>query len=1389
MGQLIRTLDWSRTPLGPVEKWSTALQTTLRIMLANRFPHILWWGAQYIQLYNDAYIPIPGAKHPDKALGRPAKECWSEIWQIIGPLIDRPFQGGPATWNEDIILEIDRHGFVEETHFTIAYSPVPDETAPGGIGGVLATVHEITGKVVGDRRVLVLRDLGARSAEARNAEEACVIAARTLAAHAADVPFALLYLIDANRTVARLAGTAGAEPGWPISPISISLQTDDGTSAWPLAHVLKDEKMQVVEDVVHRFAAPVPSGPWSDPPHTAVVVPIRSNRAHHLSGFLVAGVSARLQFDDRYSNFLDLISSQIATAIANAREYEEGKKRAEALAEIDRAKTVFFSNVSHEFRTPLTLMLGPIEELLSRSHTELPPAATGQLEMAHRNSLRLLRLVNTLLDFSRIEAGRIGAHFEPTDLPAFTAELASVFRAATERAGLKLVVDCPKLTEPVYVDRDMWEKIVLNLISNAFKFTIEGEIEVTLKSEDAMAVLRVRDTGLGIPAEEMPKLFERFHRIETTQGRTHEGSGIGLALVQELVKLHGGAARAESRLGEGTTFIVSVPLGKSHLASEHIGTGRAPASTSTGAAPYVEEALRWLPEATTAAALVEDLPKHEVLATRRPSGNAGEGRPLVVIADDNADMRQYAVRLLAERYRVVAVPDGRALLEAAREHHPDLVLTDVMMPHLDGMGVVRELRADPALRTVPVILLSARAGEESRVEGMEQGADDYIVKPFSARELQARVAAHLEMARMRKQAAEQIRQAQERFRALVTATSDAVYRLSPDWREMLDLDGRELIPDTKEASSTWLQKYVHPDDQQSVRGAIDEAIRTKTTFELEHRVLRVDGSLAWTFSRAVPIQNAQGQIVEWFGAATDITKRKEAEEALRRSEERFRIAAQAAGFGTYDADLVCDRVYWSPEMRRILGIPSDVPPAPYPNSEFIHPDDAGKVAEMFTRALDPYGDGVILDEHRIIRPDGSVHWVHLRGQVQFTEKEGVRHPNRNAGVLLDITERKEAEERLLRAQKLESLGVMAGGVAHDFNNLLVGVIGNASLIEEMLPAAHPAMELVQQVSKSGEQLAHLTRQMLAYSGKGQFFLELLNLSDVVRNISDLVHPSIPKKVVLQFDLDENLPGIEADRGQVQQVLMNLMINAAEAIGDHDGLITIRTEARILDQENSRFHPQAVDVRPGKYVVLEVSDTGAGMDESVRAKIFDPFFTTKFAGRGLGLAAVSGIIRGHNGGILVSSAPGEGSAFSVFFPAATKSAEQTPGWTQQAVVRGSGVVLIVDDEQVVRDTARKALEHSGYEVLLAGSGIEAIDLFKCHPDQIDLVILDLSMPGMSGEEAMPELKKIRPKAKVLISSGYSETQAMRLFKGQEVCGFVQKPYTAASLTEKVRFALA
>jgi PAS domain S-box-containing protein len=879
MGERIRAFDWSQTAIGPAETWSPTLRMMVRFLLANRFPLLLWWGPQYVSIYNDSYRPVLGTKHP-WALGQPLSKCWNEIWHVLRPLVDTPFNGGPATWNDDIVLEINRHGFVEETHFTIAYSPVPDDSVATGIGGVLATVHEITEKVVGERRIVALRDLGARANEAKTAEEACTAAADILARHSKDIPFALVYLIASDGKHARLASTAGIDRAGSLAPTVVELGSDShAQQPWPLTEAASTESIQIVENLADRFGTAVPPGPWLDPPREAVVVPIRSNIAHRLAGFLVAGVSVRSKLDQLYRSFYELVGSQIATAIANARAYEEERKRAEALAEIDRSKTAFFSNVSHEFRTPLTLMLGPLEDTLARSN-DLPAADRERLETAHRNSLRLLKLVNTLLDFSRIEAGRIVASYEPTDVSALTAEVASVFRSAIERAGMQLVIDCPPLAEAVYIDREMWEKIVLNLVSNAFKFTFAGEIEVSLRQADAAIELTVRDTGAGIPPAEMPRLFERFHRVKGARGRSHEGTGIGLALVQELVKLHGGTVRVESEVDRGSRFIVSIRRDKAHLPADRIEAAPVLASTGIRTEAYFEEAIRWLPGLSSTETTHELADQSlKVLRTDNldtPSRREPSTGKRILFADDNADMREYVRRQLTQSgYEVEAVANGMAALRAARERAPDLVLTDIMMPELDGLGLLRELRADAGLRLVPIILLSARAGEEARIEGMHARADDYLIKPFSARELLARIDSHLRMARIRHEAGEAIK----RLAAIVESSDDAIVTTDLNGIVTSWNDGAERIYGYSADEMTGRSiTMLIPADRHNEE--VDILARIRGGERVHHyETVRQgkDGGLTDVSLTVSPLKDAAGRVVGASKIARDISDRKQSQ--------------------------------------------------------------------------------------------------------------------------------------------------------------------------------------------------------------------------------------------------------------------------------------------------------------------------------------------------------------------------------------------------------------------------------------------------------------------------------------------------------------------------------
>ncbi|WP_461008011.1 SpoIIE family protein phosphatase [Streptomyces capparidis] len=698
------------------------------------------WGTELTFFCNAAYRrDTLGRKYP-WALGRPASEVWAEIWDDIGPRIDTVLTTGQATWDEALLLFLERSGFTEETYHTFSYSPLRDDS--GSVVGMLCVVSEDTERVIGERRMATLRDLGSDPSVARTEREILAFTGRQLDRNRKDLPFTLTYLHQDDGS-ARLAGTTGIPAGHPAAPAS--LPPGDAGGPWPTRAPAGGESAVLALD--GAALAGLPAGDWPKPPAQALVTPLL-HQGGTPYGFLVAALNRYRPLDEGYRGFVELAAGHVAAGIAGARSYQAQQRRAEELAELDRAKTTFFSNISHEFRTPLTLIMGPVEELRARL-AGADARVREELEVVRRNGLRLGKLVNTLLDFSRIEAGRMRASYEPVDLPQVTAELASVFRSAVDRAGLGYEVDCPALPEPVHIDRGMWEKVVLNLLSNALKFTFRGSIRVGVRAEGDHAVVTVSDTGIGVPEAEMPRLFERFHRIESARSRSNEGSGIGLALVKELVALHGGTITAESTEGEGTTFAIRLPFGTAHLPADAVvrsaGTGTGPVAAD----PYIEEAMRWLPadgdEPPAAATAAQ--PPRETAGPRTP----GPATPAhVLIADDNADMREYLTRILTGAgYRVTAVRDGQDALDTVRSEIPDLVVSDVMMPRLDGLSLVGALRAEPRTAAVPVLLLSARAGQEASIEGLRAGADDYLVKPFVAAELLARVRASVELARLR----------------------------------------------------------------------------------------------------------------------------------------------------------------------------------------------------------------------------------------------------------------------------------------------------------------------------------------------------------------------------------------------------------------------------------------------------------------------------------------------------------------------------------------------------------------------------------------------------------------------------------------------------------------
>ena len=888
MGDLISSYDWSRTPLGHVSAWPDSLKATVRILVTSRFPMWMAWGPQFTVLYNDAYARVTlGKKHP-WALGKPAAEVWHEIWHEVYPRIERVMRTGEASWDETLGLILERSGFPEETYHTFSYSPLAG--ANGEIEGMLCVVMEDTQRVRGERQLSSLSTLAGALVDANTKREVFAAIERGLSGQK-DIPFALVYCFEDGGPNLCLVAQSGIEPGHPAAPRE--MDSESIAAPWPV-HLLFDSNRPITLDLLSDRFPDLPCGVWNKPPSQARLIPLSRRGQEKPAGVFIAALNPYRQFDPSYTGFLELAAGQISASITNAEAYETERRRAEELTALDRAKTAFFSNVSHELRTPLTLILGPIEDALLNETTP----SVESMQMLHRNALRLLKLVNGVLDFVRIEVGRMQATYQPTDLSLLTAQLASVFRSAVERAGLNLVIDCPPLPEPVYIDRDMWEKIVLNLLSNALKATFEGEIRVAISAEAHGALLTVHDTGTGIPEEEVPYLFERFRRIEGARRRSHEGSGIGLALVHELVTMQGGTIEVQSKAGDGTQFKVRLPYGYEHLKQGNIARDAgSPLVLQGSTIAYVQEALGWLPGngqlQNEITGLLEDDNLTAVEARARH-------RPVVLLADDNGDMREYVRSLLAGRFNVVVAENGNTALEEIRRRKPDLVLTDVMMPEMDGFALLNALRRDPTTALIPIIMLSARAGEEARIEGVEAGADDYLTKPFAARELIARVDAQLKMARMRREAAEQeaaLKQEVNRARQfagealehvpIAFCTMDTEYRVTYMNSAAAQLgarSGKSLI-----GATFWdlYPEVIGTEVDANVRQAMDQRVPV----EFEQFFSSPEGEAWYTFS--VYPQPGEGIILY----CSNTTETRKAEQALRRSEQLAaagRLAASIA---------------------------------------------------------------------------------------------------------------------------------------------------------------------------------------------------------------------------------------------------------------------------------------------------------------------------------------------------------------------------------------------------------------------------------------------------------------------------------------------------------------
>ena len=1343
MGALIRSMDWSKTPLGPPEGWPQSLRTSVSLCLSSTFPILIAWGPSDIQIYNDAYRPICGDLHP-QSMGGAFKEVWASALPVVGDAFDRAHQG-EGTYIRDQRMFLDRYGYLEEAFMTFSFSPIRDES--GEVGGIFHPISEATATVLNARRTQALRDLSFAIGEARTIGDVAHGIARLHPEMTLDLPFVLLYQLDADSGSLLLRGGAGLDAHQSLAPVVTTL--DD--ACWPFARAAQ-EGAQRVDGLAARFQGAA-CGPYEQPPASAMVLPLSLPGQQALFGFVVAGVSAARALDADYLSFYERLGAAVNTAVGNVIAYEKEQRRAEELAQIDRAKTAFFSNVSHEFRTPLTLILGPLDDALADQAEPLGPAQRRRIDVTHRNALRLLKLVNSLLDFSRIEAGRVQATYAPTDLARLTADLASVFESAMTKGGLAYELDLQDPGEPVWVDRDMWEKIVFNLLSNAFKFTLAGSVQVSLRRHEGMARLSVRDTGSGIPEAELPRVFERFHRIEGTPGRTFEGTGIGLALIQELVRLHGGAIAVHSVLGEGTRFDVDIPFGHAHLPEDRLAGADAadgadlPAQNARrmGAA-FVEEALRWLPDEQAPVA-----PRQAAGTLLQPTAQL----PRILIADDNNDMRAYLKALLDPHAEVAVCADGEAAFAALLRDPPDLLLSDVMMPRLDGFGLIARVRATPAVRHLPIMLLSARAGEEAKVEGLQAGADDYLVKPFAAGELLARVQRQVELGREHRLRLEASNMRESYFRSLIDVapvmlwTTDDEGRCTYLSRRWYEYTGRTWEQDQ---GMGWLEN-VHPEDLAHARDTFLAANAERKPFRLDYRLRRHDGSYRWFIDAGTPRIDEAGRPNGYVGTVTDIHMRTLLQMRLER-------VARAGDIGVWYADAPFKRFRLNEQMAAHLGLDGQRDIAVEALLHAVAPPDRARVVAGLARSV---RSGAMLDvEFRSTASDAGVagggkaapRWLRAVGWCDLDEKG---QPLRFDGVTFDISRHKNAQQelqglahQLAERNRLQSEFLFT--LAHELRNPLAPIRTGLELMR-VNPAVAQAGDVQGMIKRQVDHMVHLVDDLLdmARLSEGKVALRRgdVLLAEVVQ---DAVEMSMPVVSAGHHRLSLALPEIplrlHVDRHRIAQVLSNLLNNAAKYT-PHGGRIEVEAGVE------------------GGEVAIAVIDNGIGIDAGMLSTIFDMYAQVKEhatmaqGGLGVGLNLVRRLVELHGGRVTAHSAGlGQGSRFTVFLPLDALRQPQLAPPADAGAAAGQGAavahdkadnkaddkpgtdglrVLVVDDNVDAAQMLQAVLEMSGHQVAVAYDGAAA--LAQAAAFRPDAVFLDIGLPDRSGFEVAQALRGI------------------------------------------------
>lgn len=1231
MGELIRNHDWSRTPLGPIETWPRSLKTCVQIMLTSRQPIWIGWGKELIKLYNDPYREIVQGKHP-WALGKPASTVWKDIWRDIDPMLQKVMLENEGTYVEEQLLIMQRNGYPEETYYTFSYTPVAGDD--GKIGGMICFNTDDTERIISERHLKTLTQLGKRLNDLKLAEHTFQETISVLKDNPHDFPFALLYRCDGNDV--KFVTSTEQDTIFETKYSNLSLDSRDEIATL-LSGALESNNLTLL-DRLHEKVGDMPKGAWEISPDKAIVLPIAERGHKKAYGFLIVGANPFRPLDEKYLGFFQLVADQIATSLANNEAIEAERKRLEAMAEIDRAKTAFFSNISHEFRTPLTLMLGSTEDLVRRQH-ETVAANLDTVNIAHRNALRLLRLVNNLLDFSKIEAGREQARFQKVDITRFTRELASNFSSLVENAGLTYTTDIDTIEDEIYLDRIMWEKIVLNLISNAFKYTLKGQITVSLKLKDKAVCLSVKDTGVGIPKDELPRMFHRFHRVQSTTGRTHEGTGIGLSLVSELVKLHSGSISVTSEVGIGSEFIVTIPIGRDHFAAEALNEG------SDEIVPVTDSFV------SMASTLIDES-ENEV-----PQDIHTIKKGKIIVVDDNSDMRRYIKQLLQNHFHVITSVNGEDALQKIEQHAPELVLSDIMMPVMDGVQLMKAIKSNPSTKSLPVILLSARAGEEAKIAGYEIGADDYLIKPFSANELIARIKSQFKLASIRKEVENNLRNlilqspvamALLRGPSLTVelVNSGALEIWGKSYKEVINKPLALAMPEIVEQGFIELLTNVY-NSGEIYRGnevPIDLIRFGKT----ETRYIN------FIYSQ---LRDDSGDTIGLVGVGVDVTDQVTTRKVIEETKIALNNAVELAELGTWQIDLETFFTTYSSRVAGWWGLPE----AGAPLDEVIscmHPDDRSKVSASVENAINVTGHYEA--EYRLINAvTKEERYIEANGNVSYDNNH---KPVKLNGIVRDITLQKLTQQELERQvqERTIELQVLNADLKKSNNELMQFAYVASHDLQEPLRKIQTFSDLARsdgssdyvktyldKIDNSAARMSSLIKDVLMYSkvskeGKGDSRIDLNQILADVKNDYELLISQKHAQI-----LCDELPVLSGNTLHFYQLFSNLIGNSLKFTAEHPVIqITYHSIS------GHSISDQKADMSKN-YHEFTFTDNGIGFDQVYADQIFGLFtrlHTKKeYSGTGIGLALCKKIVENQNGFIRAISKKGHGATFKIYLP--------------------------------------------------------------------------------------------------------------------------------------------